>query len=113
MSVLPLMHSKQRIRMLRDFNDSLTARCPDQTGVVAVVTRLLAERGLTIEEADHFDDQLEGSFYIRTAFKTSSEAMPLIELQAGFAPIARLEKHGLGLPTKQREAALCACHEQT
>jgi hypothetical protein len=39
--------------------------------------------------------------------------MPLIELQADLAPIARLEQHGLALPTKQREAALCAGREKT
>jgi formyltetrahydrofolate hydrolase len=37
-----------------DFTPILTLRCPDQTGIVAAVSRFLAERGLTIEEADHF-----------------------------------------------------------
>jgi formyltetrahydrofolate deformylase len=94
MSGLPLMPLNQRIRMPGDFGYILTVRCPDQTGIVAAVSQFLADRGLTIKAADHFHDQLEGHFFMRTAFKTSSEAvpLPLLELQAGFAPIARLYK---------------------
>jgi formyltetrahydrofolate deformylase len=69
----------------------LTLHCPDRTGIVAATAGFLADRGLTIVEADQFHDQLQGAFFMRTAFSASDGlACPsLQELEAGFAPIAR------------------------
>jgi formyltetrahydrofolate deformylase len=66
----------------------LTLQCPDAIGIVAATATFLADRGLSIEESDQFQEG--GAFYMRTAFsKPSQEAASLAELEAGFAPIAR------------------------
>jgi formyltetrahydrofolate deformylase len=68
----------------------LTMQCPDAIGIVAATATFLADRGLSIEESDQFHDQPTGAFYMRTAFsKPSPGAASLLELEAGFAPIAR------------------------
>jgi formyltetrahydrofolate deformylase len=69
----------------------LTLHCPDRTGIVAATASFLADRDLTIVEADHFHDHLQGEFFMRTAFSHAKglQAPSLEELQAGFAPIAR------------------------
>jgi formyltetrahydrofolate deformylase len=69
----------------------LTLQCPDRTGIVAATASFLADRDLTILEADQFHDQLQGAFFMRTAFSSAAkvQAPSVAELEAGFAPIAR------------------------
>ncbi len=69
----------------------LTVQCPDRTGIVAAAAGFLADRDLTIVEADHFHDHLQGQFFMRTAFSAVNGiiAPSIKELEAGFAPIAR------------------------
>lgn len=69
----------------------LTLHCPDRTGIVAATASFLADRDLTIVEADQFHDHLQGEFFMRTAFSPAKgvQAPSLQELEAGFAPIAR------------------------
>jgi formyltetrahydrofolate deformylase len=69
----------------------LTLHCPDRTGIVAATAAFLADRDLTIVEADQFHDHLQGEFFMRTAFSVSGDIQSpsLGELEAGFAPIAR------------------------
>jgi formyltetrahydrofolate deformylase len=69
----------------------LTLKCPDQIGIVAAVAGFLADRGMSIEEADQFHDPVDGGFYLRSAFLSPANVLApsLDELNAGFAPIGR------------------------
>ena len=46
----------------------LTLSCPDRTGIVARVSALLFERGANILDAQQFDDQETGRFFMRVVF---------------------------------------------
>jgi len=59
----------------------LTLTCPDRPGIVAAITRLLAERGGNITEAQQFNDQETGRFFMRVELLLPPEAAR--ELQAG------------------------------
>lgn len=105
------MPSSQRSEMPKDYHYILTVRCPDQIGLVAAVSSFLADRGLTIEEADHFHDQLEGYFFMRTAFCASAGAPPLslADLKAGFTPIGqRFQMDWTFHPTSRRPRIVVA-----
>jgi formyltetrahydrofolate deformylase len=68
----------------------LVLECSDTVGIVAAVATFLADRGLSIEESDQFHDAASNRFFMRAAFTSpSAERASLLELNAGFAPIAR------------------------
>ncbi|WP_184715208.1 formyltetrahydrofolate deformylase [Caulobacter sp.] len=46
----------------------LTLSCPDQRGIVAKVSAFLFERGCNILDAQQFDDQETGHFFMRVVF---------------------------------------------
>lgn len=46
----------------------LTLSCPDQPGIVARVSALLFERGANILDAQQYDDQETGRFFMRVVF---------------------------------------------
>jgi formyltetrahydrofolate deformylase len=46
----------------------LTLSCPDRTGIVARVSTLLFERGANILDAQQFDDEETGRFFMRVVF---------------------------------------------
>ena len=46
----------------------LTLSCPDQPGIVARVSALLFERGANILDAQQFDDEETGRFFMRVVF---------------------------------------------
>jgi len=46
----------------------LTLSCPDQRGIVAKVSTFLFERGCNILDAQQFDDQETGQFFMRVVF---------------------------------------------
>ena len=46
----------------------LTLSCPDQRGIVAQVSAFLFERGCNILDAQQFDDQETGQFFMRVVF---------------------------------------------
>jgi len=46
----------------------LTLSCPDQRGIVARVSTLLFERGANILDAQQYDDEAEGRFFMRVVF---------------------------------------------
>lgn len=52
----------------------LTLRCVDQPGIVAAVTRCLADRGGNVTEAQQFNDQDRGRFFMRMEFVLPPEA---------------------------------------
>src|SRR3954470_17035597 len=46
----------------------LTLSCPDRTGIVAGVSGLLFERGANILDAQQYDDEETGRFFMRVVF---------------------------------------------
>ncbi|MBP7816701.1 MAG: formyltetrahydrofolate deformylase [Phenylobacterium sp.] len=64
----------------------LTLACPDRPGIVARVSAFLFERGCNILDAQQFDDEETGRFFMRVVFdagKASADA-----LREAFAPHA-------------------------
>ncbi|MFN4178639.1 formyltetrahydrofolate deformylase [Phenylobacterium sp.] len=64
----------------------LTLSCPDQPGIVARVSTLLFERGANILDAQQFDDEETGRFFMRVVFDpgdTGPDAW-----REAFAPLA-------------------------
>ena len=66
----------------------LAASCPDQPGIVAAVTGLLAERRLNILDADQFNDHVNDLFFIRVHFTELGAAFGVERLRAELAPLA-------------------------
>ena len=46
----------------------LTLACPDQPGIVARVSAFLYERGCNILDAQQYDDEETGRFFMRVVF---------------------------------------------
>ena len=64
----------------------LTLSCPDQRGIVAKVSAFLFERGCNILDAQQFDDEETGRFFMRVVFDAGKESAE--SLRAAFAPHA-------------------------
>jgi formyltetrahydrofolate deformylase len=64
----------------------LTLSCPDRRGIVAHVSALLFERGANILDAQQFDDEETGRFFMRVVFDPGAE--PVDAWRAAFAPLA-------------------------
>ncbi|WP_340645094.1 formyltetrahydrofolate deformylase [Phenylobacterium sp.] len=64
----------------------LTLACPDRPGIVARVSAFLFERGCNILDAQQFDDEETGRFFMRVVFAGDLSAQTLSE---AFAPHAR------------------------
>lgn len=54
----------------------LTLSCPQRAGIVHAVTSFLLERGFDIREHQQFDDRLNGSLFLRTAFGAAASEAP-------------------------------------
>jgi formyltetrahydrofolate deformylase len=67
----------------------LTLACPDRPGIVAAVSTYLFESGLNILDAQQFDDNETGRFFMRTVFDADGAAVDVATLRAGFEPIAQ------------------------
>lgn len=64
----------------------LTTACPDTTGVVAAVTGFLAARSGLITEAQHFDDPVTNTSFMRVVFHDNGSGLPsLSALDTEFA----------------------------
>ena len=63
----------------------LTLACPDRPGIVARVSAFLFERGGNILDAQQFDDEETGRFFMRVVFAGDQSAETL---RAAFAPHA-------------------------
>ncbi|MEI7443946.1 MAG: formyltetrahydrofolate deformylase [Burkholderiales bacterium] len=74
--------------MLSERHYTLTIDCPDRVGIVAEVSRFIAERGGWILEASHHADRESGRFFMRNAILASSLAEGRDAFVAGFGPIA-------------------------
>lgn len=64
----------------------LTLACPDRPGIVARVSAFLFERGGNILDAQQFDDEETGRFFMRVVFAGDESAETL---RAAFAPHAQ------------------------
>jgi formyltetrahydrofolate deformylase len=73
------MHSPRSIA-------TLTLACPDRPGIVAKVATYLFEQGANIRDAQQFNDDESGQFFMRVVFDHATEAGDA--LRAGFQPIA-------------------------
>ena len=71
---------------------TLTASCPDRTGIIARVTGFFAEHGgWILESSFHADPGLDGAearYFMRIEVKADSLPFMLSELRARFAPVA-------------------------
>lgn len=68
----------------------LTLSCPDRPGIVAAVSTFLFERGCNILDAQQYDDQETGRFFMRVVFDMPGE--DAASLGTAFAPIAETFK---------------------
>jgi formyltetrahydrofolate deformylase len=64
----------------------LTLSCPDQRGIVAKVSAFLFERGCNILDAQQFDDQETGQFFMRVVF--DAEGADREALRSDFGALA-------------------------
>jgi len=74
----------------------LTLACPDRPGIVARVSAFLFERGGNILDAQQFDDEETGRFFMRVVFSSEEDAPALRE---AFAPHA----HAFGMDWTLRD----------
>jgi formyltetrahydrofolate deformylase len=64
----------------------LTTACPDTTGVVAAVAGFLAGHNCLITEAQHYDDSVSVTSFMRTVFHDNGKGAPSMQqLDAAFA----------------------------
>ena len=64
----------------------LTTQCPDTTGIVAAVTGFLAAQNASIAEAQHFDDTVSNTSFLRVVFRDNGAGLaPLGDLDHRFA----------------------------
>ena len=66
----------------------LTLSCLDRPGIVADVSRFLADSGCNILDAQQFDDVESKRFFMRVVFAVVSGEEDLVSLKAGFAAIS-------------------------
>jgi formyltetrahydrofolate deformylase len=74
--------------MLSERHYTLTIDCPDRVGIVAEVSRFIAERGGWILEANHHADRERGRFFMRNAMLASSLPEGRDRFAEAFVPIA-------------------------
>lgn len=67
----------------------LVISCPDKVGIVAEVSRFIAELGGWLLEASYHADEESGWFFMRNEIKASSLGVSLEEFAARFAKIAQ------------------------
>jgi formyltetrahydrofolate deformylase len=71
---------------------TLTITCPDRVGIVAAVSRFIADRGGWITEANHHADSSTQRFFMRnvmTAASLAEQGVSAAQFRADFAAIAR------------------------
>lgn len=71
----------------------LTLSCPDQAGIVADISGLLAAEGCNITSSDQFGDELGGCFFMRVAFTPTGKPVEETALRATIG--AHAEKFGM------------------
>jgi formyltetrahydrofolate deformylase len=67
----------------------LVVRCPDRPGIVAVLSRLMADTGANITESQqHSSDPVGGTFTLRLEFVLADLATRRVQLEAALAGLA-------------------------
>jgi formyltetrahydrofolate deformylase len=66
----------------------LTLSCPDRPGIVSAVSTFLAHNGQNIVDAQQFNDNETGGFFMRVVFNAADVNVDLAALQTGFGAIA-------------------------
>ncbi|QXG76428.1 formyltetrahydrofolate deformylase [Modestobacter sp. L9-4] len=67
----------------------LVVRCPDRPGIVAVLSRLMADAGANITESQqHSSDPVGGTFTLRLEFVLTDLATRRVQLEAALAGLA-------------------------
>ncbi len=68
----------------------LTTACPDTTGVVAAVSGFLAANNCLITEAQHYDDPVSDTSFMRTVFHDNGHGAPALQkLDEAFGNVAQ------------------------
>lgn len=67
----------------------LTLSCPDQVGVVAAVSHLIATNNGWISEAQHHSERIGQRFFMRQEILADSLAFGIEELRRRFLPVAK------------------------
>jgi len=96
--------------MISERHYTLTIDCPDRVGIVADVSRFIAERGGWILEANHHADRDTQRFFMRNTILADSLPEGIDAFSAGFGPLAqRLDmRWHLSDSAKPRRVALLA-----
>jgi formyltetrahydrofolate deformylase len=97
------MHSRFEDMMTDKF--ILTLSCPDQPGLVADVSALLAGAGCNITSSDQYADGESGRFFMRVAIRPINVAISVTDLRKMFAPVGEKFKmdwaiHDAGKPQR-------------
>lgn len=66
----------------------LTLSCPDRPGIVSAVSTFLAHNGQNIVDAQQFNENETGVFFMRVVFNAADVNVDLAALQTGFGAIA-------------------------
>ncbi|KAF0171185.1 MAG: formyltetrahydrofolate deformylase [Alphaproteobacteria bacterium] len=67
----------------------LILKCPDRRGVVAATSGFLAKHFVSITESNHFNDDANDLFYMRTEFRADAgSVVDINSLALAFSPIA-------------------------
>ena len=73
----------------------LVVRCPDRPGIVAVLSRLLADVGANITDSQqHSSDPLGGTFTLRLEFVLAGLSAQRQHLEGALRLLARVEEYG-------------------
>ncbi|NVK35647.1 MAG: formyltetrahydrofolate deformylase [Rhodobacteraceae bacterium] len=67
---------------------TLTVICPTTRGIVAAISKYLADKGCNITDSSQFDDTATEKFFMRVSFE-SLDGLHKDQLDAGFADIAK------------------------
>lgn len=69
-------------------NYTLVISCPDKVGIVAAVSRFVADRGGSLIESNHHTDVEQGWFFMRNVISASSLSVTAEQFRLEFAPLA-------------------------
>ncbi len=77
------MNNEQRIPSY-----TLVVSCPDRVGIVAAVSRFVADRGGSLTESNHHTDVAQGWFFMRNVISAKSLSVSLEQFRQDFEPLA-------------------------
>lgn len=67
---------------------TLVVSCPDKVGIVAAVSRFVADRGGSLIESNHHTDGDQGWFFMRNVISANTLSVSAEEFRAQFEPLA-------------------------